>query len=325
MSEETTQEVQSVSTETAPSSSGTEITNPGTAGTTPTKSPEAANSSVSLPAEGEQVEVPSYTPNYKFKVHDQEKEFDEFLRSSIKDQETEKKARELYEKAYGLDFVKPKYEDLKKKYPELETQYKQLDSTVSEILDHRDKGDLDSVFNAMRISEEQVAKWMLEKIKKMELPPDQRQVYDQFEETKRQNHLLQKQFQELNGQTQEQAARARTYELESNLQRPDVSSFASAFDAARKTPGAFKEEVRKCGIYEWKVNNVDITAADAIQRVMSGYQGMIVPGATGTTTEPVAKEPLPVIPRLQGKAVSATSKQVRSIADLKKKAAELAG
>lgn len=321
------EETQSSEVQSTGTSSGTEIGN--ASGTQAPESSEATPKEVLSPQKevvgSGEVEKPEYTPNYKFKVHDKEQEFDEFIRSGIKDVDTEKKARELYEKAYGLDFVKPKYEDLKKKYPELETQYKQLDTTVNEILDYRDKGDLDSVFNAMRIPEEQVAKWMLAKIQKMELPPEQRAVYDQFEETKRQNQLLQKQFQELNGQTQTQAVQARTFELESNLQRPDVSSFAAAFDAMRKTPGAFKEEVRKCGLYEWKINNTDITAADAIQRVMSGYQGMIVPGATGTSTEPVGRESLPVIPRLQGKAVSATSKQVRSIADLKKKAAEMAG
>lgn len=274
-------------------------------------------------------EAPAYTPNYKFKyaVEGQpsvEKEFDEFVRLGIKDKETEEKARELYAKAYGLDFVKPKYEEYKKNYPELESKYKQLDGTVSEILEYKDKGDLDTFFKALRLPEEQVAKWMLEKIKRMELPPEQQQMYNQFEETKRQNQLLQRQFQELNGMTQNQAVQNRTMELETNLQKPEVNSFVSAFDTARGKQGAFRQEVQECGLYEWKVNGVDISASEAISRVMSRYNGMITPQISGENSQqPAVEKQLPVIPRLNGTAVSATGKRPRSIDDLRKKYTEM--
>lgn len=316
MSEET-QEVQ------ATEASGTEIGN----GNVPESAPpvvEVTKPAEAPAAEAVTPEVPQYTPNYKFKVHDEEKEFDEFIRSSIKDQETEKKARELYEKAYGLDVQKPKYEELKKKYPELENNYKQLDTAVSEVLDLGEK-DLGLFFERLKIPEERVAQWMLERIRKMELPPEQKAMYDNFEETKRRNLVLEKQFQELNGLTQSQAVQARTMELESGLQRPEVNSFSQAFDAARKTPGAFKQEVQECGLFEWKVNSKDISAADAIQRVMSRYQGMITPTAMGVAPDPTVEKPLPVIPRTQGKSVSSVGKQVRSIQDLKKRFEEVAG
>lgn len=272
--------------------------------------------------------LPTYTPNYKFRATSEdekkgeEREFDEFVRSAIKDADTEKKARELYEKAYGLDFIKPKYEDLKKKYPEMEGQYSKLNGTVNEILDLKDK-DLGAFFEAVRLPEDKVAQWMLEKIKKLDLPPEQRQVYDQLEETRRQNMAMEKQFQMLETQHKQQAVQARTLELETVLQRPDINSFAQAFDTARKTPGSFKEEVKKCGHDEFKVNGRDLSAEEATSIVMSRYNGLFSPQASVESPSVSVEQPLPVIPRLNGKAVSATGKKPRSIDDLKKISASL--
>lgn len=321
------QEVQS-------SATGTEIS--GGVATESTITPAEASKAAETVAGSQETapEVPQYTPNFKFAYSAKkegatsperiEREFDDFVKSGIKDSESEKKARELYEKAYGLDLMKPNYEDLKKKYPELENNYRRLDSEVTEILDIGQK-DLGMFFERLKIPEERVAQWMLERIRKMELPPEQKAMYDNFEETKRQNLLLQKQFQELNGLTQQQAVQARTLELESSLQNPEVSSFAAAFDAARKQHGAFRNEIREYGLAEWKINGNDISAAEATQRVMSRYSGMLTPPAIGADTTTAAEKPLPVIPRMQGKSVSSIGKQVRSIDDLKKKYTEVAG
>ncbi len=284
------------------------------------------------PQQGEQKESGTqetssqYTPNFKYKVNGQDKEFDEFIRPTVKNKETEEKIRKLYADAYGLEAVKPKYEELQKKYPEVETQFNQLNNIVTEVVQDRDRGDLDSVFEKLRIPEEKVAQWMLKKIEKMNLPKEQQEIYNQFEQTRRENLELKKQYEQLNGMTQNQAVQARTFELEQVLHRPDVSSFAAAFDAARKQPGAFKDEIRNCGLFEWKVNGKDISASDAAQMAMSRYQGMVSPTASGQTAPtPVAQDALPVIPQVKGKAISATGKQVRSIEDLRKKAQELAG
>jgi len=307
--------------ETSPEEKGTEIGN----ASTETQNTEVI---VSKPAEVEAKtpELPSYTPNFKYKVNDKDQEFDEFIRSSIKDKESEEKVRKLYADAYGLEAIKPKYDDLKAKYPVAEQNYQQLNDTINEVLDLKDK-DLGAFFDRLKLPEEKVAQWMLDKIKKMELPPEQQQVYNQYEETRRRNLTLEKQFQQLEARTQAQEIHARILELDTSLQRPEVSSFMKAFDDARKAPGAFKEEVRERGIYEWKVNGKDISVADAIAAVMSRYTGMVNPTEMGTqhSQQPGQEKPLPVIPRVQGKAVSFVGKQPRSIADLKKISAELSG
>lgn len=304
-------------------STGTELGNGASEAQEPQETPQKEVLSPEKEVETQE-EVAAYQPNYKFKVSKEEKEFDEFIRGSIKDKETEEKTRKLYTDAYGMEAVKPELDSLRKNYPELETNYNQLNTAVNEVLDLGQK-DLGMFFERLKIPEERVAQWMLERIRKMELPPEQKAMYDQFEQTKRQNLEYQKQFDNLNQQSQMQAVQARTFELESTLQRPDVSSFASAFDAARKTPGAFRKEIQECGLYEWKVNGKDISASEATQAVMSRYQGMINPVAPGTIPGNAVETPLPVIPRLQGKSVSSVGKQVRSIQNLREKYKEIAG
>lgn len=51
-------------------------------------------------------ETPAFSPNFKLKVMEQEREIPELLRPLIKDAESEKAVRELVEKAYGLEYVK---------------------------------------------------------------------------------------------------------------------------------------------------------------------------------------------------------------------------
>lgn len=290
------------------------------------ETPETKDVSGSSPIEDSGTEISTaYTPNLKFKVMDQEKSIDDFLAPIIKDSDTEKKVRELYEKAYGLDFVKPKYEDLKSKYSTVEQTHNQLVQDVQTVLQYKDKGDLDRFFETVGLSEDKVAEWILEKAKKLNLPPEQRQVYDQFDQTRRQNDDLQRQLQAFEAHNQQFAVQARTQELESVLTRPEVSSMAANYDAARQQAGAFKDLVVNLGLMEFHKTGRDISAEQAALQAMSllgnAYQRSNGVQTPGTSSE----RELPVIPRVGGKGVSPAGKQPRSIEDLKKMRAEMTG
>ena len=72
---------------------------------------------------GEQVEKPAYTPNYKLKVYDEEKELeDKFLKDLIKDPESEKKVKEIAQKYLGFDTVKSRHEKVKSEYQTFKEQ-----------------------------------------------------------------------------------------------------------------------------------------------------------------------------------------------------------
>lgn len=315
MSEEVTEVV---------ATTGTEIASPAP---TPPAAEATTEVTVSKSTEPEVPEAPAFQPNFKFKVMDEEKEIDEFVRGAIKDQESEKKIRELYEKAYGLDYVKPKYEERGKKLQEVEGRFAHLDSLVRDTMDLRDK-DFWGFCEKLGLNKEQVAKHVLEEVRKLELPEDQKRIYDELETTRREKLQLEKQYQTEQVRSQERAVQARTHELDTVLTRPEISAYAKAYDSARKKSGAFQEMVIRHGNTEWNINQRDVTAEQAVFDVMSmlgeHYRGGV---ATPTTqSQPNADgKPLPVIPRVSGRSVSPTGKAPRSIADLKKLAANFEG
>lgn len=283
-------------------------------------SPVGVDGTEIAPADG-------YTPNLKFKVMDEEKSIDDFLAPVMKDAETEKKIRELYEKAYGLDHVKPKYEDLKTTHQKTQQGYQQLQSDVQEILSYKNSGDLDMFFETVGLSEDKVAEWILEKAKKLNLPPDQRQVYDDYDKARRTNGDYNRKLQSLEAHNQQLAVQARTQELESVLTRPEVTSVSKNYDGARKQSGAFKNLVISIGESEFHRSGRDMSAEEATLQAMNllgeAYRTAST-GAESSGSAPLQRE-LPVIPRVGGKGVSPTGKQPRSIEDLRKLRSEMTG
>jgi len=294
----------------------------GTEITTPHSEAEPVEVAKDLEVEAK-AEEPEYQPNFKFKVMDQEKEFDEWLRPVVKDADTEKKVRELLEKAYGLDHQKPKFEERTKQLEETTKNYELLRSAAEEAFTFRDKGDLDRFFEVTSVKPEAVYQWVLDKMKQMELPEEQRQVYNKFDETRRQNYLLERQLQDVARREEALSVQARTTELQNALQSPEISHVARVYDETQGQTGKFEQLVIKCGRDAWRDEKRELTVEQAVQSAISligkAYQQ---PGqANGTQTE--AEKPLPTIPRVAGKSVSAIRKSPTSINDLRKMAAAM--
>jgi hypothetical protein len=270
--------------------------------------------------------LPVYSPNFKFKVMDKEHEFDEFLRPAIKDSETEKKIRELYEKAYGLDVVKPRFNETREKLKSVETTHGQVMSSIAELREHYQRGDFDSFFQALKIPQEKILQWVLDKANYQELPPEQKRIFDDRRSADQRAWEAEKRAQALEQRIQEQTTQAKGYALQVALEKPDVKSFVETFDQRAGRPGAFIEAVVETGDYAWHARNEDLSPEQAIQAVMARYGSFVqaqsqAPQA-GNPAQPQTtptKAP-PVIPNVGGRTASPTSQpQVKSLADLKKK------
>ena len=57
------------------------------------------------------VETPTYQPNWKYKFAGKDLEVDEMFRSVVKDQETEKKVKDVLQRAMAFDDSKVKWEE----------------------------------------------------------------------------------------------------------------------------------------------------------------------------------------------------------------------
>ena len=310
---------------TATAAAGTEIGNgqgTGTQSTTASidSSPKAdAITQAAKPAEGQATEAAPFSPNWKFNVHDKDYEVEEWLRPVVKDAETEKKIKELYTQAYGLEPVKASRERLQKEHEELKSNYSSLYNDVYEAMSYKQQGDLGGFFQKVGLTDEDVAKYMLEKINRQQLPPEQQRVYNELE-AKRKAELYQaRQLEELQTQNRTMASQQREWEVDQWLARPDVSSIAERYDASNGR-GSFKRFVAEVGVMHHSMYGEDPTVEQAVgvvlKRLGDAYKSQ--PAPVSQAPQNNQEKPLPVIPNVSGKNVSPTRKALRSVDDLRK-------
>lgn len=267
-------------------------------------------------------EVPSYEPNYKFKVKDKELEFDEPLRPLIKEKAVEDKIRDLYTRGYGLEEIQTQRNDLEQKFGQISTEFQKA-------WQHIEKGDMDQAFARLGIPEEKVLKWVSEKLRVEGLPQTERYLYDQKRQSDLARQSAEEQQNALRMQVESSMVQTRNLELNMVLARDDVKSLSDAYDARLAKPGAFREEVKNYGALVWHNQRRDISAEEAATAVVSRLKPFLVAqGGAASPTSPnntvvMEKTATPTIPAL-GRAGTPSKAKVMSIADLRAKAKELA-
>lgn len=301
-----------------------------TQGSSEAAASQEATTQASGGGEAQQPQALAYTPNFRFKFTDSskdethEREFDDFVKGVIKDADTEKKVRELYEKAYGLDYVKPKLAQTREQYKAVQQEYQELQQGLQELSGFMQRGDLDSFFSAIRVPQEKIFQYVLDKLNYQGLSPEQKKAYDESRELQSRAYLQEKRLAEMEASLQQQAVQARTLELESALGNSEVRSIAEQYDARVGRPGAFREEVIRRGQMAYFSTGADIPVSQAIQETLSTVGRLISPQAmaqqgqqTGMSGTAPAQTTQPVIPNVGGgKNVSAVAKQVRSLSDV---------
>jgi hypothetical protein len=272
--------------------------------------------------------APAYTPNYKYKAALQEKELDEFWRPLVKDSDSEKKVKDLFSRVDAFDFVKTKRDEIEKQLESVSNDYGQVTQTVQRFNQSVKGGDLSSAFRLAGISRDQIFKWTQQQLALMEMPPEQRQQFEQYENAQSQKTELEQQVSQLQQQYEHQAVQSRTMQLDQALMKPEVSSFAQVWDTNSGQPGAFRafvvEEAKKV-YYE---SQQDLSPDQAIASVMQRFGKFL---NVGDSTAPASQAPSiqaaqaakPVIPHIGGKAASPIKKVPRSLDDLKKLAKSL--
>jgi hypothetical protein len=263
----------------------------------------------------------AYTPNYKFKVFDKEHEFDEWIRPTI-NKDNEEKIRDLYTKAFGLEPLKQKYEGVKEKLGKIEPEYTKIMSGLNEVNEYLNKGDMDNFFKRLQIPEENVYKWVLNKLNYEQMPPEERAKVDQSRQMEQQLETYQKQNEMLRRQYETQLVSQKQMLLDTSISRPEVKTIADSFDSRMGRPGAFRDEVIKRGILHYQLTGQDLSPEEAIR------EAMVVIGSpqvsVTTPTAEVVEKPVPVIPNVGSRGGAAPSKKnFRSLDDLKKLANSL--
>lgn len=322
MEAQTEQSSTAASTEAVSTSTASESTAPVQA-----ESTASAESSSAAPAMTQEQQIAQYTPNFKFTAANEEREIDEWIRPVIKDAETEKKIKELYSKAYGMEEVKNVREKMKQEYYNYKSQAEPLIKTVSEA--HRfytagkqslSDGNINGyvhktgeAFKQLGISDEDLKKYVFHKLNLEELPQDRKQEYNRFNELELQNQQLQQQTQEQQRYLQQVAVQAKTAELNQATAKPEVASIIQAFDQ-RNGAGSFKAEVIQRGQLYWQTQGVDKSSEELVQEIITKY-GLSQPVAPQATTQ-AQPQAVPTIPVVKGGSSSPAGKVFKTTDDL---------
>lgn len=306
--------------------------------TTPAAGSHQSGAQGSQPGEpGEaavQAAIAAYNPNLKFKFLDVEtnkqieKDMEEWVKPFIKDADTETKMRQLFAKAYGMDHAKASREKFKTEVETLRSDKTSMDRSLSILSNYVQNDDLQSFFEALKIPEDKVLRYALNRVQYRDLPPEKRAEYDQSRSAVQKAAYLEQENQRLVQEYQSAQASARENELQSYLANPQVAGVAEQFDS-RVGQGAFRNEVIKIGQYYAAIHQKEITVEQAVNEVLrlmgnsaspqsapAGSVSNAAPsGVPGVSQTPDRK---PVIPNIQGRGTSPAKKLPKSIEDLKK-------
>lgn len=268
---------------------------------------------------------PAFTPNYKFKVHDEEKEIDEFFRGLIKDEESEKKVKEIFGKAYALDAQKAKNEQVREQFSEVSQKYGNIDKSLKQLSRYVQNKDLGSFFEAVQIPEHMVFEFVKQRLAQMEAPPEQRAEMQRIEQERKQFLTLQQENEELKERYSSETVQARGLELDTALSSPGVSTITEKFDASLGK-GAFKKAVIDHGIVTYQMTGKEIPVYQAVQETAARWQGLFAQSQQAASeqiqasaqAQTSAMAPPPTMPNVSGRSTSPIKSGPRSIDDLKK-------
>lgn len=292
---------------------------------TPTETPKAA-----APAPSETppapMEPPPFTPDFKLKVMGKDYEVPEMFRGLVKDEESLKSVREIFNKAYGLDESKPRFEAARSENNQLKEILGAVQQDINELKGYYQEGDFDSFFEKLNIPVAKVLDWLQAKANYQEMPPEQRALVDARRNESLRARQLEQQNQALSQNSYQQQVQALEYMLNLTLEQPDTKAFAEKFDAAQNRPGAFMEQVIEYGRMAYAMNQQMVLPAEAVKAVRSRYEPFLAqqtpqPPATVIPTEkavPPAQKPGKGLPTIQSRSSTQVSKtRPRSIDDLK--------
>lgn len=289
------------------------------------------------PEKVEQPVIPAFTPNLKFKVYDEEKEFDPLFVPLVKDEESYKKVKEFHEKAYGLPKVKEKLEKTREEKQKIEDEFSKvysehstLNQAVNELLNLKDQ-DLDLFFKKLNVPQMQVVN-LVKKWIDLEQSPQAKQAYEANMQSTMQNMQLQQQAITQQAQLEAMMRKQHEAELALALQDQEIKQVQDNLDA-KMGAGFFMEQVKAYGQQTYLTQGKNLTPIEAISHIASKFKPFVSVGqASVPNTQPIVSQPItqpakPVasIPNIKGSGSSPVSKRFKRITDLENEYDSISG
>lgn len=259
-----------------------------------------------------------YTPDLKFKFAKEEKSLPEYLKDAIKNAETEKELKEVYQRALGFDHSRPKFQEMQKNFSELQQQHEGLLGGLEELRSYVQSDDFDSYFHRTNIPKEKVLQWAIRELQYSQLPPEQQRVLEDRRRAQWEARDARRLADSGQEQTQRQIQEIVQRSLEVALERADIAAYQEAFDSAPgRKPGSFLEEVKLRGNMAYQSTGGQVVPPELVIREVMGLFGPQGPAAGATAPQ---QKPAPnVIPNVGGAgSASPVGNRPKKIADFKK-------
>lgn len=278
--------------------------------------PDGSEQSASTEGGEEQVTppvAPAFEPNFKYKFDGQEKELDEWLRPVIKDPETQQKLIDIVQRAQAHEKYKPKIPD-----------YERVVSTVNDLSEKFEKGDHESVLEALGYTDDMLFQIARQKLERSKWTPEQRAVFDEKKKIALEKDSLQRETEFYRSEATRGLIERTGFELDTELGKAEYQPLVSAYEKANGS-GSFKRMVIQRGAQMVAAGgNQHIPPSQLLQTVagdfkpfLSAMQAQAVTAIPGTRPK--------VISNVGTGTSSPGKKQFNSIEDLKKHRKTLVG
>ena len=290
---------------------------------------ESSDEQASPPAETEE-EVAEYTPNYSYKVKDEEFEFDEFLQGSVTSAEQEEALRELYTKSRGLEGYKDKLTSKEQEYNELMQEagsYADGFKTLKKHVDHANStGDFREVGKALGLSDEKLVEYAVKLAEEAALPDEQKDLINHNRELQDKLSSVESRMSGYEAQQLKSDQQAKADYVRKTIENTPqgVEVWQAMADVNRDMVREFYylgDEMMDAGL------NPQIK--DIVEKLVTNNQHLLeLKSFREQKQQPLVQEDIgqkPILPTVKGNNSAAVKKEISSIDDIKKAYQVLAG
>jgi hypothetical protein len=262
-------------------------------------------------------EKPAWTPDFTYEFDGRKREIDPFFRALIKDEDSLKKVRDYVQRADALVKYKGKLEGYEKEWKPVVDQVSQLQKWYS-------KGDHERVFQALGYDDNTLFQYVRQKLAQAQMPDDQRAAM----EAKRNAELAQERFSEeysmRQAEIQQELARVTQIEMDMELAKPEYVSMQQAYDKAYGE-GSFRSLVIERGAYMVDQTGSHVRPGEVLKSVARDFMPFMSASQPMAAQEQMTQQQQKpkVIPNVGKGSGSPARSAIKSLADLKKRAAQL--
>lgn len=217
-----------------------------------------------------------YSPNFTYKVKDEEHEFNDYVKGAITSRESEDYFRDLHTRADGLDGYKEKVTGLEGRLGEYENVTGKLQRGFTDLKSYRDQGDYRNLFKSLGVSSDDVVKYAYGLAQEAEMPEEQRNMINQNRQYEDRLSMLERENESHRQHRSNSAVNNDLKELESYVNTSDGLN-----DRMKSVGFNLRDEILSYGIAATKSTGREPSIAEAANVVIEKYGKLLSPANAG--------------------------------------------